>query len=114
MPGLHDRTPDCHPVYWAWIEAYFLTCYPRVFVQPGIGRRPVVWCWNQMSVQYIQLDIAFGVSPFRVLGTRCFVLRGPSAIYLNLTLWQKDDSLTLRLFYSDILDNSLQLSNDQR
>ena len=24
--------------------AYFLTCYPWVFVQPGIGRCPVDWC----------------------------------------------------------------------
>ena len=24
--------------------AYLLTCYPLVFVQPGISRRPVDWC----------------------------------------------------------------------
>ena len=26
--------------------AYFLTCYPWVFVQPGTGGRPVNWCRN--------------------------------------------------------------------
>ena len=26
----------------------FLTRYPRVFVQPGYGRRPVDWCRNVM------------------------------------------------------------------
>ena len=30
--------------------AYFLTCYPWVFVQPGTGRRPVNWRRNYMSV----------------------------------------------------------------
>ena len=30
--------------------AYFLTCYPFMFVQPGTGRRPDDWCRNYMHV----------------------------------------------------------------
>ena len=59
-PGvIHDRTPGCHPVSWAWMTsqlnvslirklrgslmclAYCLTCHPWVFVQPDTGKRPV-------------------------------------------------------------------------
>ena len=32
---------------------YFLTCYTCVFVRPYIGRRPVDWCRNWVSVLYI-------------------------------------------------------------
>ena len=68
---LHDHAPDCHPSFMgmdAWMTpqlnialirklrgtlmclAYFLTCYPWVFVQPGIDRRPVNWCSKLMPV----------------------------------------------------------------
>ena len=33
--------------------AYFLTCYSWVFQKTGIGRRPVDWCRNLMSVLYM-------------------------------------------------------------
>ena len=28
------------------LDYFFWTCHPWVFVQPGIGRRPVDWCRN--------------------------------------------------------------------
>ena len=36
--------------------AYFLTCYPSVFVRPGTGKRPLDWCRNNMSVLYCALS----------------------------------------------------------
>ena len=70
-PGIiRDPTPECHRVVWAWMycdltaERSFysqgklvcdvldllLSCYLRVFVQPGTDCRPVDWCRTYMSV----------------------------------------------------------------
>ena len=56
---LHDRTPDCHQTFQGMDDltnersfdsqangsliciAYFWTCHPWMFVQPGTGRNPV-------------------------------------------------------------------------
>ena len=66
---VHDRT-SCHHISWACVPsklnvtlicklcgslmclAYFLTCSPWVFVQPGTGRCPVDRCRNYLSVPY--------------------------------------------------------------
>ena len=64
-PGIiHDHTPVCHPVFWAWMGwwAYNWTCFDLqaltwvidvfgllltwVFVQKGTGRSMVDWCRN--------------------------------------------------------------------
>ena len=34
------------------VLSFFLTCYPWVFVHPGIGKRPVDWCKNYMPIPY--------------------------------------------------------------
>ena len=72
---IHNCTPDCHPLFWAWMTsqlkealnhklrgsmmslhvAYFLTCYPWVFVQPGTYRHPLDCCRNY-CLQYLTLD----------------------------------------------------------
>ena len=67
-PGIiHDRTTDCQPSFMGMDArmtsqlnvtlilklrgpficlAYYLTCYPWMFVLPGTGRFPVDWCRN--------------------------------------------------------------------
>ena len=35
-------------------SGYSLTRRPLVLVQPGTGKRPVDWCKNSMSAQYLQ------------------------------------------------------------
>ena len=35
--------------------AYLLNYFPRAFLQPVTGRRPVDWCRNQMSAPYIHI-----------------------------------------------------------
>ena len=79
---IHDRTPDCHPVLWAWMTSqvnvtlirklsgslmsldYLMTCYSWGFVQPGTGRRPVDWCRNYVAVRTAHmLELHIGNPP---------------------------------------------------
>ena len=48
---MYDLTTERHKLHGPFVcLASVSTCYPWVLVQPGIVRRPVDWCKNQISV----------------------------------------------------------------
>ena len=47
-----ERSFDSQATWVIGVLDLFLACCSWVFVRPGTGKCPVVWCKNQMSVVY--------------------------------------------------------------